>query len=134
MRGLLKMFSRPKKRNSKEGSSTMNLGEVELQVDEAYIADKGKVVARIDKESMKELHISAGDAVIVFAEERPVIVKAFPLYPSDNNSGVIKINSSLRNQLRREVGDTVTVRGIGNTKIDKVVNYLLFEELSKQGK
>lgn len=111
----------------------MNLGEVELRVDGAYIADKGKVVARIDKQSMRELHISAGDAVIVFAEERPVIVKAFPLYPSDNNSGVIKINSSLRDQLRRQVGDTVTVRGIGNTKIDKVVNYLLFEELSKQG-
>lgn len=128
------MFSRPNKRKSKEGSSTMNFGEVELQVDDAYIADKGKTVARIDKQSMRELHISAGDAVIVFAEERPVIVKAFPLYPSDNTSGVIKINSSLRQQLRREVGDMVTVRGIGNTKIDKVVNYLLFEELSKQGK
>ncbi|MGI0037646.1 MAG: hypothetical protein ACRD99_04745 [Nitrososphaera sp.] len=111
-----------------------NLGEIGLQVDEAYIADKGKAVARIDKQSMRKLHISAGDAVIVFAEERPVIVKAFPLYPSDTNTGVIKINSSLRNQLRREVGDTVTVRGIGNTKIDKVVNYLLFEELSKQSK
>ncbi|HJS83113.1 MAG TPA: hypothetical protein VJ742_09800 [Nitrososphaera sp.] len=128
------MFSRPKKRSARDGSSKMNVGEVELQVDEAYIADKGKVVARIDKQSMRELHISAGDAVIVFAEERPVIVKAFPLYPSDNNSGVIKINSSLRDQLRRQVGDMVTVRGIGNTKIDKVVNYLLFEELSKQGK
>ena len=128
------MFSRPKKRSPRDGSSKMNLGEVQLQVDEAYIADKGKVVARIDKQSMRDLHISAGDAVIVFAEERPVIVKAFPLYPSDNNSGVIKINSSLRDQLRRQVGDMVTVRGIGNTKIDKVVNYLLFEELSKQGK
>ena len=130
----MNLFSGLNKRNSKDGSSMMNLGEVELQVEDAYIADKGKTVARIDKRSMKELHISAGDAVIVFAEERPLIVKAFPLYPSDNNSGVIKLNSSLRSQLRREVGDMVTVRGIGNTKIDKVVNYLLFEELSKQGK
>lgn len=128
------MFSGLNRRNPKEGSAKMNLSEVALYVDEAYIADKGKSVARIDKRSMKDLHISPGDAVIIFADDRPVIVKAFPLYPSDNSSGVIKMSQSIRKQLNREVGDTVTVRGIGNTKIDKVVNYLMFEELSKQGK
>ena len=128
------MFSGLNRRNSKESSSKMNFGEVELYVDEAYIADKGKAVARIDRRSMKDLRISPGDAVIIFADEQPIIVKAFPLYPSDSSSGVIKVTQSIRKQLNREVGDTVTVRGIGNTKIDKVVNYLLFEELSKQGK
>jgi hypothetical protein len=127
------MFSGLNRRNSKK-ESVMNLGEVELCVDEAYIADKGKSVARIDKQSMKDLHISPGDAVIIFADEKPVIVKAFPLYPSDNNSGVIRTSLLIRKQLRRDVGDMVKVRGIGNTKIDKVVNYLLLDELSKQGK
>lgn len=111
----------------------MNLGQLELQVDEAYIADRTKAVARLDKESMSSLNISAGDGVIIFAGERPVIAKAFPLYPSDNSSGVIRINQTVRRQLRREIGDTVTVRGIGNTKIDKVVNYLLLDRLSRQG-
>jgi len=127
------MFSGLNRRNSKK-ESVMNLGEVELCVDEAYIADKGKSVARIDKQSMKDLHISPGDAVIIFADEKPVIVKAFPLYPSDNNSGVIRTSLLIRKQLRRDVGDMVMVRGIGNTKIDKVVNYLLLDELSRQGK
>jgi hypothetical protein len=61
-------------------------------------------------------------------------LKAYPVYPSDKSSGIIRVSSSVRKQLRRELGDSVTVRGIGNTKIDKVVNYLMFEELGKQGK
>ena len=128
------MFSGFGRRNPKNGATTMRVGETELCVDEAYIADKGKNVARIDRRSMKALNISGGDAVIIFADEQPVILKAFPLYPSDNNSGIVRIGSSVRKQLRREVGDMVTVRGIGNTKIDKVVNYLMFEELGKQGR
>jgi hypothetical protein len=111
----------------------MNVGEAELYIDEAYIADKGRSIARIDRQSMKKLHISGGDAVIIFADEQPVILKAFPVYPSDNNSGIIRLSAPVRKQLRREVGDAVTVRGIGNTKIDKVVNYLMFEELGKKG-
>jgi formylmethanofuran dehydrogenase subunit D len=126
------MFSGHSKRDS-AASGDRNLGQLELEVDEAYIADRTKAVARLDKESMSSLNISAGDGVIIFAGERPVIAKAFPLYPSDNSSGVIKINQMVRRQLRREIGDTVTVRGIGNTKIDKVVNYLLLDRLSRRG-
>jgi hypothetical protein len=124
------MFSGQSKRDpdSRDGS----LGQLELEVDEAYITDRTKSVARLDKESMRKLHISAGDGVIIFARERPVIAKAFPLYPSDGSSGVIKINQSVRRQLRRDIGDIVEVRGIGNTKIDKVVNYLLVDKLSRQ--
>lgn len=128
------MFSGLGRRNSKDSGRDMSSGELELYVDEAYIADKGKSLARLDRQSMKDLHISGGDAIIIFADEKPVILKAFPFYPSDNNSGIIRVNSLIRKQLRHEIGDTVTVRGIGNTKIDKVVNYLMFEELSKQGK
>jgi hypothetical protein len=128
------MFSGFGRRNPKNDGSALGVGETELYVDEAYIADKGKTIARIDRQSMKALHISSGDAVIVFADEQPVILKAFPVYPSDSNSGIIRVSASIRKQLKREVGDVVSVRGIGNTKIDKVVNYLMFEELGKQGK
>lgn len=128
------MFSGLNRRKSKDNSSAMNLGQIELEIDDAYITDKSRMVARLDKDSMKELNVSAGDAVIIFADEKPVIVKVFPLFPSDNRYGVIKLGKPVRNQLEREIGDTVTVRGIGNTKIDKVVNYLLFEELGKQGR
>lgn len=126
------MFSGLNRRKPKENSSSMQLGQMELEIDDAYMADKSRMVARLDKDSMKELHVSAGDAVIIFADEKPVIVKVFPLFPSDSSYGLIKLSKSIRNQLKREIGDTVTVRGIGNTKIDKVVNYLLFEELGKQ--
>jgi hypothetical protein len=128
------MFSVLTRRELKDKPSEVGLGQAELEIDEAYIADKGKNMARIDKDSMKELHISAGEAIMIFADERPIILKAFPLYPSDKSMGVIKIGKSTRRQLRREIGDIVTVRGIGNTKIDKVVNYLLFDELSKKEK
>lgn len=125
------MFSGTRGRdlNDKAG---MNLGQLELEIDDAYIADKTSSVARLDKKSMKALHISAGDAVIIFADERPVILKALPLFPSDVGKGVVRLNATICNQLRREIGDTVMVRGIGNTKIDKVVNYLLLERLSRQ--
>lgn len=104
------------------------MSSIELEVDESYIVDRSKAVARLDKESMKLLNVTAGDGVIIFANERPVIAKVLPLYPSDSSSGIIRINQSLRRQLGREVGDGVTVRGIGNTKIDKVINYLLLEK------
>ncbi len=125
------MFSGLNKRDLNK-SSAMNLGQLELEIEEAYISDKTKMVARLDKRSMKELHISAGDAMIIFAGERPIITKAFPLYPSDNSTGIIRVSKSVREQLRKDIGDTVAVRGIGNTKIDKVVNYLLLDKLSKQ--
>ena len=124
------MFSGQGRRDSGEKNET-TLGQLELEVGEAYIADKASSVARLDKQSMKKLGISAGDGVIIFADERPVIAKAFPLYPSDNSSGIIKLGQQVQKQLRRQVGETVIVRGIGNTKIDKVVNYLLLEKLSK---
>ena len=127
----MNMFSGQNKRGSSD-SSGMNLGQLDLEVDEAYIADRTKSVARLDKQSMKMLNISAGDGVILFAGERPVIAKAFPLYPSDNSSGIIRINQSVRRQLRRDIREVVAVRGIGNTKIDKVVNYLLLDRLSKE--
>lgn len=126
------MFSSPRGRDVKDDSTGTSVGQLELEIADAYIADKTSNVARLDKKSMKELHISAGDAVIIFADERPVIVKALPLFPSDKSKGVVRINQATCKQLTREIGDTVIVRGIGNTKIDKVVNYLLLERLSRQ--
>lgn len=84
------MFAGQSKRDS--DSSDESLGQLELEVEEAYIADRTKSVARLDKESMRMLRISAGDGVIIFAGERPVMAKVFPLYPSDTDSGVIRIN------------------------------------------
>jgi transitional endoplasmic reticulum ATPase len=115
-----------------EDASGGSLGQLELEVEEAYIADRTSSVARLDKHSMKHLNISAGDGVILFAGEKPVIAKAFPLYPSDNRTGIIRISQGVRKQLNREIGEEVAVRGIGNTKIDKVVNYLLLDRLSRQ--
>ncbi len=51
------MFSGLNRRNSKGNSSAVNLGQIELEIDDAYIADKARMVARLDKESMKELHV-----------------------------------------------------------------------------
>lgn len=113
---------------SRGNNVSASMSSIELEVDESYIVDRSKAVARLDKESMKLLNVTAGDGVIIFANERPVIAKVLPLYPSDSSSGIIRINQSLRRQLGREVGDGVTVRGIGNTKIDKVINYLLLEK------
>ncbi|MCI0558408.1 MAG: hypothetical protein MN733_07925 [Nitrososphaera sp.] len=111
----------------------MGSGQLELEVQEAYLADKQNKIARLDRGSMKELHVSAGDAVILFADERPVILKAFSLYPSDKSDGIIRIGRTVRQQLKRDIGSSVTVRGIGNTKIDKVVNYLLLDKYSSPG-
>jgi hypothetical protein len=107
-------------------------GEVEVEVLEAYLPDMDKKVARLDKYSMKALGISAGKGIIIFGEDHPVIVRVSPLYPSDKSSGALRIGKSLRKELKRDIGSNVTVRGIGDTKIDKVVNYLLLEKLSEE--
>lgn len=116
----------------KSPANEVGLGQVELEIQEAYIADKNSKVARLDRASLKDLRISAGDSIILFADDRPLIVKALPLYPSDKSSGIIRINGTIRGQLERDIGDSVSVRGIGNTKIDKVVNYLLLDKYSNK--
>ncbi len=129
------MFERFHKRDvnrDKSPADEVGLGQIELEIQEAYIADKNGKVARLDKAALKVLRISAGDSIILFADDRPVIVKALPQYPSDKSSGVIRINETIREQLNRDIGDTLAVRGIGNTKIDKVVNYLLLDKYSNK--
>ena len=111
-------------------SSYVGSGELELEITEPYISDKDAKIARLDKQSMKSLHISAGDAIILFADDRPMILKALPLFPSDRRTGLIRVGKNVRKQLNRDIGANVTVRGIGNTKIDKVVNYLLLDRYS----
>ena len=120
-----------KSNNGKSGAGTTAFGGLDLEVDEAYIVDRTKTVARLDKNSMKSLRVSAGDPVLIFAGDKPVIAKVFPFYPSDSSTGVIRISQSIRNRLKCDIGASVTVRGLGNTKIDKVISYLLLESVGR---
>ncbi|HEY7733353.1 MAG TPA: hypothetical protein VIB07_01020 [Nitrososphaera sp.] len=115
------------RRRSPDG---VGLGQIELEVQEAYLADKQTKIARLDKQSMKQLRISAGQKVMLLADDRPVVLKAFPMYPSDSSEGIIRIGKNVRKQLRCNIGDVIPVRGIGNTEMDKVVNYLLLDKFS----
>ncbi len=111
-------------------SDGVGLGQMELEIQEAYLADKQSRIARLDKQSMKQLRISAGQKVMLLADDRPIVLKALPMYPSDSSEGIIRIGKNVRKQLRRNIGDTIPVRGIGKTEIDKVVNYLLLDKFS----
>ena len=111
-------------------SDGVGLGQIELEIQEAYLADKQSKIARLDKHSMKQLRISAGQKVMLLADDRPIVLKALPMYPSDSSEGIIRIGKNVRKQLRRNIGDSIPVRGVGKTEIDKVVNYLLLDKFS----
>jgi hypothetical protein len=111
-------------------SDGVGLGQIELEVQEAYLADKQSKIARLDKHSMKQLRISAGQKVMLLAGDRPIVLKALPTYPSDSSEGIIRMGKNVRKQLRCNIGDSIPVRGVGKTDIDKVVNYLLLDKFS----
>jgi len=82
---------------------------VELEILESYTRDVGRGVARIDYETMKKLKASTGDIISIIGI-RKTVAKALPLYPSDEDKGMIRLDGLGRNNLRGAIGEKIKIK------------------------
>ena len=87
----------------------------------AYIKDIGRGVARIDKDSMNSLNLSTNGDVIEIIGKRRTVARCFPLKPSDEGKGIIKVDGLVRNNAGVAIEDTVVVRKIKAAPAEKVI-------------
>ncbi len=92
-----------------------------LKVLEAYTRDVGRGVARMDHNSMDTLGASAGDVIEIKGKKGRTVAKCLPLYPSDEDKEIIRIDGLGRNNSGVEMGDTIMVRKIKAAAAERVV-------------
>lgn len=98
----------------------MESDQISFNVMESYTRDMGRVVARIDKTTMKFLKISEGD-VIEISGKKKAVAKCFPLYPADENKKIIRLDGLTRNNCQREIGESVDLKKIKTELVDTVI-------------
>jgi len=93
---------------------------ISLKILEAYTRDVGRVIGRIDYDTMEAMGVSSGDILEIKGKRRSV-AKCLPLYPSDEGKGIIRIDGLGRNNIGVAIGDTVTVSKIKTVPAEKIV-------------
>lgn len=96
-----------------------------MRVVEAYTRDVGRGAARIDYDTMDLLGICTGDYISIIGK-RTSLLKALPLYPSDEKKGLLRIDGLGRNNTNCAIGHNVKISGVRKeliqyaTKVDVV--------------
>ena len=98
----------------------MSQQQVQLKVLEAYTRDVGRAVARLDYDAMDGLDASTGDVIDIKGKRRTV-AKCFPLYPSDEGKGMVRIDGLIRNNAGVAIGDMVIVKKVKAPAAEKIV-------------
>ena len=80
-----------------------------MKVLEAYTRDVGRGIIRIDYTTMDKLKISTGDPVSITGK-REFVAKAMPLYPSDEDKKIIRMDQLGRNNCGIAIGDKVKIK------------------------
>lgn len=87
---------------------------VSLTVVDAYTRDAGRGVIRIDYTTMWSLDVTAGDIIEIRSKKRTV-AKCLPLYPSDEEKNIVRMDLLLRDNAGTKIGNNVTLKKIGTT-------------------
>jgi len=87
----------------------MSKKEIILVVAEAKHRDVGRGIVRLDRKSMRELGVDAGDVVEVIGNRRTVAI-AWPAYKEDESRGIVRMDGYLRKNAGVSIGDRVTIR------------------------
>src|SRR5919106_2192743 len=101
---------------------------LKLKILEAYTRDVGRVIARIDYNSMDSLNASTGDIIEIRTDEKGksinarkrTVAKCLPLYPSDEDKAIIRIDGIIRNNAGLAIGDIAHIRKIKVKPPEKV--------------
>jgi transitional endoplasmic reticulum ATPase len=102
---------------------------LKLKILEAYTRDVGRVIARIDYNSMDSLNASTGDIIEIRTDEKGksinarkrTVAKCLPLYPSDEDKAIIRIDGIIRNNAGLAIGDIAHIRKIKVKPAEKVI-------------
>ena len=93
---------------------------VSLRVLESYTRDVGRGIARIDYDTMDSLDAKTGDIVEIKGKRRTV-AKILPLYPSDEQKGIIRVDGLVRNNAGIAIGDSITVKKAKTVQAERVI-------------
>ena len=91
----------------------MTHSTLSLKVLEAYTRDVGRGVARIDYDSMDSIgNCTTTRDVIEIKGKRKTIANCFPLDPSDEGKGIIRVDKLTRHNAKIRIGQYVQVKRI----------------------
>ncbi len=84
--------------------------EVRLRVAEARSKDVGRKIARIDRQTMRQLGVEVGDFIEIEGPKGVAVAQVWPLPPDEEGKGIIRIDGYIREAIGVSIGDYVTVR------------------------
>ncbi len=93
---------------------------VTLKVIEAKSYDAGRGIARIDPIAAYELGLQTGDVIGIEGTKRTAAI-IWPGYPEDSNSGLIRIDGTVRRNAGVSIDDRVHVRKIHTAPAEKIL-------------
>jgi len=82
--------------------------------------DAGRRLAAIDRVAADELDLAGGDFIRVEAASGAAIARVWPGYPEDDNTGVIRIDGTLRQEASVGIDDRVTVEQVDVEPADTI--------------
>ena len=82
---------------------------MKLRVAEAYKSDVGRMIARLDSQTMKELGLKAGDVILIHGKsDCPATV--WRARPQDEGLGMIRIDGIIRRNAGTSIGEEVEIK------------------------
>ncbi|RSN74119.1 CDC48 family AAA ATPase [Candidatus Methanodesulfokora washburnensis] len=91
-----------------------------VRVAEAMPRDVGRGIARLDKKIMDELKINPGDVIELEGSSRTVAI-AWPGYPEDYGTGIVRIDGFIRRNAGVSLDDAVNIRKVNAKNADRII-------------
>ncbi|MCZ7397902.1 MAG: CDC48 family AAA ATPase [Candidatus Methanoperedens sp.] len=93
---------------------------VTLKVSEAKSYDAGRGIARMDPEIAHDLALQTGDVIGIEGTKRTAAI-IWPGYPEDSNSGIIRIDGTVRRNAGVSIDERVHIRKIQTGPAEKIL-------------
>ena len=93
---------------------------VTLKISEAKSYDAGRGIARIDPEVAREMGLQTGDVIGIEGTKRTATL-IWPGYPEDNNTGIIRVDGTVRRNAGVSIDDKVQIRKIQTAPAEKIL-------------
>jgi transitional endoplasmic reticulum ATPase len=93
---------------------------ITLKVIEAKSYDAGRGIARIDPEIAYDLGLQTGDVIGIEGAKRTAAL-VWPGYPEDSNTGLIRIDGTVRRNAGVSIDDKVHIRKIHTAPAEKIL-------------
>jgi hypothetical protein len=94
---------------------------MKLKVLESYTRDVGRGIARVDYDTMDKLNISTGDPIRLSRKGKISVRSALPLYPSDEDKGIIRIDGLSRANIVTAIGESIELEKVSPQNAKTVV-------------